>query len=183
MSTDGVHAVVLCEDQQQECFIRRFLMLRNYTWRGLYVKKPPPGRGSAEQFVREEFPRELTAYRSRSSRCAICLIVCIDADNLAVEERVNSLVKACADGGVSPRRNGEKVCFVVPKRNIETWLAYLRGEPVDEQTTYRKYSCPSDCQGDVERLDKMCREQKLRPEPPPSLPYACEEFGHLQLCH
>ncbi len=183
VSTEGVQVVILCEDQQQECFIRRFLMLRNYPMRGLYFKKPPLGRGSAEQFVREKFPRELTAYRSRSSRCAICLIVCIDADNLSVEERINSLMKACTDGGVSLRRNGERVCFVVPRRNIETWLACLRGEPVDEQKTYRKYSCPSDCQRDVERLDEMCRQQELGPGAPPSLLHACAEFEHLRLPH
>jgi hypothetical protein len=183
VSTGGVQVVILCEDQQQECFIRRFLILRRCESHELYVRKPRPGRGSAEQFVREEFPRELKAYRSRSSRCAVCLIVCIDADNLSVEERTNALMKACTDTGVSLRRNGEKVCFVVPKRNIETWLAYLRGEPVDEQGTYRKYSCPSDCQGDVKRLDEMCRQQKLRPNVPPSLALACEEFKLLHLRH
>lgn len=183
MSLEGVQVVILCEDQQQECFIRRFLILRKCESHELYVRKPRAGRGSAEQFVREEFPRELKAYRSRSTRRAICLIVCVDADNLSIEERTNSFVKACTEAGVSPRRKGEKVCFVVPKRNIETWLAYLRGESVDEQGTYRKYSCPSDCQADVKPLDDMCRQQKLRSGAPPSLARACEEFKLLQLRH
>ncbi len=70
---------------------------------------------------------------------------------------------------------------MIPKRNIETWLAYLRGEAVDEQTEYRKYDCPSDCQLDVERLDEMCRQRKFQADPPPSLAYACQEFKRLQL--
>lgn len=183
MSTDGIQVVILCEDQQQESFIRRFLMLRNCTMRELYIRKSPLGRGSAEQFVREEFPRELTAYRSQSRRRATCLIVCTDADSLSVEERMKSFTKTCMDAGVPFRRTGEHVCFLVPKRNIETWLAYLRGERIDEQTAYSKYRCPSDCQRDVERLDEMCRQQELRPGAPPSLSHACAEFEHFQLPH
>ena len=183
VSTEGVQVVILCEDQQQECFIQRFLNLRKCTMRRLYVRKAPPGRGSAEQFVREELSRELKAYRSQSSRCSTCLIVGTDADNLSVQERMESLMRACTDGGVPFREKDEQVCFMIPKRNIETWLAYLRGEAVDEETVYSKYPCPSDCQRDVERLDEMCRQQKLRPDPPPSLARACEEFRHLQLRH
>jgi hypothetical protein len=183
MNTGGVQVVILCEDQQQECFIRRFLILRKCDPHRFYVKKPGAGHGSAEQFVREEFPRELRAYRSRSSYCSTCLIVGTDADKLSVEERVKSLMKACTEGGIPLREEGEQVCFAVPKRNIETWLAYLRGESVDEQTEYRKYDCPSDCQQDVEHLDEMCRQRKFRPDPPPSLSHACEEFKRLHLQH
>lgn len=183
MSTASVQVVILCEDLQQECFIRRFLMLRGYRRHDFIHKLARAGCGSAEQFVREKFPRELTAYRSRSSRAATALIVCMDADNLSVEERVKSLTKACTDCRVPFRRGGEQVCFVVPKRNIETWLAYLRGEPVDEQAVYPKYDCQSKCQQDVERLDEMCRQRKFRPDPPPSLSQACEEFRRLQLPH
>ena len=181
MSTAGVQVVILCEDQQQECFIRRFLILRNYDPHRFYVRRPGAGRGSAEQFVREEFPRELKAYRSRSNRYSTCLVVGTDADRLSVEERVRSFLKACTDSGIPPREEGEQVCFMVPKRNVETWLAYLRGEPVDEETEYRKYDRPSDCQQDVESLDEMCRQRRLRPDPPPSLSYVCEEFRRLML--
>ncbi|MBM4024795.1 MAG: hypothetical protein FJ280_05225 [Planctomycetes bacterium] len=161
--------------------MRRFLLLRGWQMRDLHVEKPRPGHGSGEQFVRGEFPHQLTVYRSQSRRCAICLIVCIDADSLSVEERMKSLVKACADGGVPFREPDEQVCFAVPKRNIETWLAYLRGETVDESAVYPKYDCQSRCQHDVERLDAMCRQKKSTPVPPPSLLHACEEFRRFRL--
>jgi hypothetical protein len=181
MSTAGVQVVILCEDQQQESFIRRFLILRKCDPHKFRMIKPRPGRGSAEQFVREEFPRELRAYRSQRSRRSTCLVVGTDADKLAVEERVKSLAKACTEGGVPFRERDEQVCFMIPKRNIETWLAYLRGEAVDEQTVYPRYPCPSDCQQDVKRLDEICRQRKLKPDIPPSLARACEEFKYLQL--
>jgi hypothetical protein len=184
MSTKGVQVVILCEDLQQECFIRHLFRLRGYQKHQLRPEKPRPGCGSGEQFVREQFPRELANCRRRRRSHPgtwLCLIVCMDADTQTVEDRVKSLRKACTDAGVPFRGEGEQVCFVVPKRNIETWLAYLRGEPVDEQAEYRKYACPSDCQRDVEHLDEMCRQQKLKPVPPPSLSHACEEFKRLQL--
>lgn len=151
--------------------------------RDLRVEKPRAGRGSGEQFVRKEFPHQLAVYRSQSTRRAICLIVCVDADIASVDERIRSFMMACRDDGIPFRTPDEQVCFVIPKRNIETWLAYLRGESVNEQTVYPKYDCQSKCQQDVKCLDQMCRQKQLRSNPPPSLVCACEEFKHLQLCH
>lgn len=186
MSTKGVQVVILCEDLQQECFIRRLLKLRGCKKYHFRSEKRPPSCGSGEQFVRKQFPRELDKCRSRwrsHPGTRLCLIVCMDADTQTVEDRVRSLRKACDDGGVQFRGQDEPVCLVVPKRNIETWLAYLRGETVDEETVYPKYDCQSKCQQGVERLDEMCRHKRLRPSPPPSLLVACDEFGRFQLRH
>ena len=60
-----VRIVVLCEDKQQEVFIRRFLIAMGWCKHRMRFEKAPAGRGAAEQFVRTRFPRELKAYRSK----------------------------------------------------------------------------------------------------------------------
>ena len=74
-------------------------------------------------------------------------------------------------------RPDERVLLVIPKRNIETWLAYLRGEAVDEETEYRRYDCESRCRADVDRLDEMCGRGELENVPPPSLERCCKDFN------
>lgn len=181
MSRDAVGVVILSEDIQLECFIRRFLLKRNWNTHQIRTETLPQGRGSGEQWVREKFLNELKAYRSRSSRAATCLIVASDADDKTVKERIQTFEKMCAENGVDFRQQNERVAFIIPRRNIETWLAHLRGESVDEVESYSKYQYESDCRDQVAKLDEMCRQQKLVPEPPPSLASACDEFKRLAI--
>ena len=179
MSRDAVGVVILSEDTQSECFIRRFLHKRGWDRRQIRTETLPRGKGSGEQWVREKFINELKAYRSRSSRAATCLIVASDADDKTVEQRIQTFKAMCAEAGVPYRNEGERVAFIIPRRNIETWLAFLRGENVNEVQSYRKYGYEAECRDQVVRLDEMCRRQKLEPEPPPSLETACNEFKRI----
>ena len=179
MSANSVEVVVLCEDRQQEVFIRRFLQRRGrerHVFRSLIS---PAGRGSGEQWVRERFPRELQAHRSQRGRRDAWLFVAIDADAQSVADRVNAFSQACRDAQIPFRTQDEPVVFVIPKRNIETWLAYLRGTSVNEVDAYPKYENESDCKTQVDKLDVLCRRQKLEPDPPPSLDIACKEFRRI----
>ena len=179
MSRDAVGVVILAEDIQTECFIRRFLVRQGWDRRQIRTETSPRGQGSGEQWVRGKFVNELKAYRSRATRAATRLIVASDADNQTVSEQIQTFRQACVEAKVPFRNNGEHVAFIIPRRNIETWLAYLRGETVDEVTTYRKYQDPSECRSEVARLDDMCRKQKLEDKPPSSLESACVEFGRV----
>jgi hypothetical protein len=108
------------------------------------------------------------------------LIVASDADEKTVEERIQTFKDACVEANIPFRKEKEQICFVIPRRNIETWLAYLRGESVDELKVYRKYDNESDCRAQVVNLDEMCRRQALKPEPPPpSLVATCDEFKRI----
>ncbi len=62
MSIRRVKIVLLCEDSQHEAFARRFLKGMGWNTRELRVEKSPSASGSAEQWVREEFPNELRIY-------------------------------------------------------------------------------------------------------------------------
>jgi hypothetical protein len=174
--------IVLCEDTQTECFIRMFLR-RRLGWcnsRNIRFEVLPKGAGSGEQWVRKGFLKELKAYRSRKALAQTCLIIAIDADTLTVPQRLRQFEEACAAGNIPFRGDGERVAFIIPKRNIETWFAYLRGETaINEEASYRRYSSESDCRDDVVKLEEMCARQQLAPVPPPSLEYACQEFNRI----
>ena len=179
MSRQPVQTVILCEDRQQECFVRRFLLERGVNRRSIRVQQSPRSKGSADQWVRESFPIELRAYRSKCNYLPNCLLVVVDADVQTVQEKVKRLETECRNQGVPFRGSDERVAFIVPKRNIETWLAYLRGERCDESATYPRLENESDCQPGVERLAEMCRQGMLEESPPESLRLACGEFQRL----
>jgi len=174
----NVQLVLLCEDRQHEVFCRRFLKKAGWSTRRMRVEIAPSGRGSGEQFVRERFPTELSAYRSNRNILAEGLIVILDGDNRGVDERMKELDLECRRTGFSPRNEEDKgVAVLVPTWNIETWLAYLSGENVDEtRSNYPRLNCERDCQSYVDVLYEMCLKNQLRQPSPPSLDAACEEY-------
>ena len=165
--------VLLCEDSQHEAFVRRFLKRRKLDTRHLRVEKCPGG--SAEQFVRERYPVELKALRSRHAKTV--LIVVIDGDSDGVQMRRASLAAACGAANVEDRTADEPVVVIVPTWNIETWLAYLAGGAVDETSGgYPRLDKEGDCQPHVEALAAMCEQGHLRTPAPASLQDACGEY-------
>ncbi|WP_437291033.1 hypothetical protein [Sorangium sp. So ce406] len=139
---EGVNAIVLCEDLQAWVFARRALLKLGYDARRIRViQYPRDGRGGAgEQHVRERYPDELKAYRSRAARMKMALIVHVDADTITVRDRLDALERELRQRDVAPRAQDEAVALLVPKRNIETWIHFfLGGGPVNEETVYPKF--------------------------------------------
>lgn len=170
-----VQLVLLCEDKQQEVFGRRFLNAVGWETRSMRVEKAPAGRGAGEQFVRERFPRELKAHRSRP--VSQVLVVMMDGDAEGPMARLNQLDKACREGGIAERARDERVAVFIPTWNIETWLAYLDGESVEEgRPDYPRLASERECQRHVDALAQMCRSEKLREPEPFSLEAACREY-------
>jgi hypothetical protein len=172
-----VNVVLLCEDKQLSAFSRRFLKSRGFSIQE--IKRPSSG-GSRKQWITEEYPKQLKIVRQREGAA---LIVCTDADELTVECRIADLDEACGKMNIAPRKADEKVVMVVPKWNIETWLAYLRGEDFNENDddTKRYAGFEKDCKKDVQELVNMCYEkQKLKEPIPNSLKVACKEYQKLK---
>ena len=123
---------------------------------------------------------ELKAYRGQRNRgMKSGVIAVIDADKREVQDRVRGFDKACEEQDVPRRKPDECVLYVIPKRNIETWLAYLRGETVNEETAYPRHVSPRSCDREVDRLDAMCTDRRLEGEPPTSLVRCCDEFQNF----
>jgi len=172
----NVNVVILCEDRQHEAFARRFLERAGRGPRIQRVVVSPQGRGSAEQFVREQFARELAFYRARQYKVGQALIVLIDADGRDVAARVRQVESSCVEAGDERRQADERVAIFVPARNIETWFAYLEGQTVNENDRYPRLERERDCQQHVGCLYDMCQRGALRQPSPPSLETACAEY-------
>lgn len=173
----GVRVISLCEDLQTDVFVRRFLR-RRFPRREFRPLVPPPGSQSGEQWVREQYPDQLRAIREKKKAY---LIVVIDADNGTTSRRRAQLDAACDEKKIPKRKASDPVLMVVPRRNIETWLAYLGGATVDEDTKYRGLQHARDCGPHANRLYAMCHEaQRLDEGAPPSLREACKEYPRLQ---
>ena len=173
----GVRVISLCEDLQTDVFVRRFLR-RRFPRREFRPLVPPPGSQSGEQWVREQYPDQLRAIRGKKDAY---LIVVIDADKGTTSRRRAQLDAACDDKRVPRRSASDPVLIVVPRRNIETWFAYLGGATVDEETEYPRLQRERDCDPHANRLYAMCHEaQRLDEGAPPSLQEACEEYGRLR---
>ena len=170
--------VLLCEDTQHESFVRRYLNTVGWSTRRLRVERALGGRGSAEQFVRTRFPDELAEYRRRP-HVAQALIV-VDGDNRGVGGRQAELDEACRESEVPVRQADERVVVLVPTWNVETWIAYLDGQTVEEmRSDYPRLRKPRQCQQHVDTLADMRRGDGLRAPAPPSLEAACAEYRRL----
>ena len=123
------------------------------------------------------YPDQLRAIRSRQGAL---LIVVIDADRHTTQQRRAQLDEECKAQEVPPRTDTDPVMILVPRRNIETWFAYLDGESVDESEDYSAWRS-RDPRGFAEELYRMChRAQRLRDPAPPSLEESCGEYSRLQ---
>ena len=177
MSMRRVRIVLLCEDSQHEAFARRFLKGMGWNTRELRVEKSPSASGAAEQWVRERFPIELRIYRKRKPLAASTLIAMIDADSKNVQDRINEFQKECKSHQVPFRTRDEAVAIVVPKRNIETWIHYLKGEGVNEEDTYSKLDRERGCKPAADNLVKFCTSTGLAADAPSALLAACDEYS------
>jgi hypothetical protein len=108
------------------------------------------------------------------------LVVVMDADAGPTGDRHIQMEQQCRTDGIETRKPEDPVIVAVPRRNIETWFEYLRGEPVDEAIDYPRLRREGDCKLLADRLYDMCHEQQRLDEPaPPSLREACDEYRNL----
>lgn len=175
----NVRIVLLCEDQQHEAFARKFFKKAGWNLRDFRVVRAPTAKGAADSFVCQRFPDELQALRSKRGEKAY-LVVILDGDAQGVDHRKASLNANCHDRDVEPPADSDQVLVAVPTWNIETWLAYLGGESVDETNRdYPRLDRPRDCRALVEQLVTMCNKNDLRSPHPLSLEDTCVQYRRL----
>lgn len=182
--------IVLCEDVLHEVFIRWFIKER---W-GIDNRKMSFDRnklgGSGEQYVRENYQKQLEIYRQRNSHAKTILVVVTDADTKSVQQRNAELDKAAiaqTDTGQKidaySRKPDEPVLHVIPRRNIETWLVYLMDKKPNEDDDYKDMRTfrgqESKAAPYIKILAKRCRDKKDLDDAPPSLIEACKEIDRI----
>jgi hypothetical protein len=184
MSRHSVDIVILCEDQQHNSFVRNILRHRkgaDFNHHKVRSVFSPKGSQDARQFIFVKFPLEVAVHRSRAAHQNVCLIVVIDSDNVSVLERKNQLNELLAREQREPVSGTERIALLVPQRNIETWIQYLKGESVDETTTYPRLKRPRECKPLATAMSDMCRTT-VPDEAPESLKDACAEIQRICQC-
>jgi len=181
MSKYKSQIMILCEDKQQQVFARSFLLGIGFHHRRLYFRICPRGKQSGEQFVRQNYPSGVRAYRSKKNHLLIGLVVMIDADNDTVEKRLQELDSSLASDSQEIRQQNGNIVIFIPKRNIETWIHYLMGKEVDEETVYTKLQKEGDCKIYINELLKSCHiHNDLEQNAPPSLHKARNELNKIK---
>lgn len=127
--------VLLVEDDRHKMLLNRYLLEFGLNYHQIRTEPFPAGRGSAEQWVRNEFARQVAAYRRRQAKSA--LVVAIDADNHTVAQRIAQLDHALEEQHKPAITDEEQIARLVPKRNIETWILCLNLHTVNEETDYK----------------------------------------------
>jgi hypothetical protein len=173
--------MILMEDKQQRAFVARLLQQLGYERHKLRLLPLPAGEGSGEQYVREHYVEQLQEIRRRSGHLQLALVVVLDADSEDVAERQRQLAHQVQTANLEQRTADERIVHLIPRRNIETWIAYLLGQPVNETDRYpRLTGRERDCQPAVDRFVELYRSnQQLPANCPPSLVTALGELRRL----
>jgi hypothetical protein len=175
--------IVIVEDEHHKQVIYKYLKIRNLKQHAIRIEMSPSGEGSAENWVRKKFVKEVSTYRSRNRYAQTALIVAIDADTGSVQDRLKQLDQELTDNGkerVTPE--AERIARLVPKRNIETWILCLNEENVDEETDYK--STRNDWNNLIPQAAESLSDWRSKAEPPKfcvdSLRCGIGELNHLE---
>lgn len=185
MSLDrATHVVLLCEDKRHEQFCRRFLSERGVSHRRIRSLVAPPGCGDAKAWVREHYPMELKAYRTKANHLSNSFVVMTDVDHESHQQRRSSLRKTCQLAGLADAMPNERILVALPKWSIETWILTLMDEPMSEETrvqTWHKQRANLYCNQAAKRLAQFCTGTPLTRSWPelPTLGDACVQFTRL----
>lgn len=171
--------VILCEDAQHECFIRRYLRTLGFNHRQFRVRPYPAGSRSGEQWVRETYPVEVRALRRQANHTSASLIAVTDADTLSVEQRTKQLDDALHAAGITRRQGHERIVLVVPRRNIESWVHFAETQQIDETTDFKPRYRDTKATSAADLAIDVCRPSADRSRVPPSLASACLELQRV----
>ena len=168
--------MILCEDKAQLDFIKGYCKEAGWDNRAIISQDLcPAGSQSAEQWVRERFERTLRTFRGKYGQGrSVILLVMIDGDKFSVSERKKQLQQNVQCTAQEP------VALFVPKRNIQSWMAFLDGDFENEEKDYKqKYQRQSPNSKYGRNLRKFCLSSS--PEKlPSSLEDACKEWEKIE---
>jgi hypothetical protein len=105
--------------------------------------------GGNVDLVLHDFPAQVHACRQRHKRAKTLLIVVVDADEFAVDERRLQLNAHLKLAGLAELTADDPVALLIPRRHVETWIRSLLGDTVSED---------DDCKG----RKKLTREEVLQ---------------------
>lgn len=170
---------ILGEDskKRQQNMIRKYLKKRGFTDRQIRDLPCPAGETPGISFVLSRYDSEV--HDLRAAAYSRGLVVAIDADEETVSTRKAQLDEKLDEAGEPARGQQEAIAIVVPKRNIETWIWYLDGNLVDENTDYKRTFVRDNhnmAQAKIVFAEFIVSGQPPSPNCPPSLEDARDEL-------
>ncbi|MEG3955751.1 hypothetical protein [Microcoleus sp. herbarium2] len=189
---DLPEVTILCEDIDQERFIRQYLICRGLDEHKIKDFGNPKGRviENNNALIVEHYPALIKSHRRRKYR-NIAVVVMIDADEDSVSDKMRSLHKkideAAGNLNKDTRLPNEKVAIFVPARNIETWFYYImEGQECNETNDYKNDNMSAEeriklAKSAAKKLATEICPQGVDRIALPSLRYACTELQRLQL--
>ncbi|MCK4340890.1 MAG: hypothetical protein KAY37_04115 [Phycisphaerae bacterium] len=176
----GVRWVLLCEDSNHIRFARYVFLKLGYSYHELRVQQSPPGKGAAEQWVRKQYANEVRVHRRKASSQQVGLAVVIDADRHTVKERHAQLSKELTNAELPDRGSNERIVLWVPRRHIETWVAYLLEHDVNEEDDCKSLVRDVDYRPPTDRFVSLSHDRDEKPvELLPSISVAFDELDRL----
>ena len=191
---DLPEVTILCEDIDQERFIRQYLICCGLEEHKIKDYGNPKGRviENNNALIVKHYPDLMKSHRRRKYR-NLAVVVMIDADEDSVSDKMRSLHKtldeAAGNLNKDTRLPNEKVAIFVPARNIETWFYYINnnmeGQECNENTDYKDDNMSAEERIKLAKsaANKLAREicpQGVDRITLPSLRYACTELQRLQ---
>ena len=189
---DLPEVTILCEDIDQERFIRQYLICRGLEEHKIKDYGNPKGRAveNNNALIVEHYPDIIKSHRRRKHR-NLAVVVMIDADEDSVSDKMRSLHKkldeAAGNLNKDTRLPNEKVAIFVPARNIETWFYYImEGQECNEITKYKDDNMSAEeriklAKSAAKKLATEICPQGVDRITLPSLRYACTELQRLQI--
>lgn len=189
---DLPEVTILCEDIDQERFIREYLICRGLEEHKIKDFGNPKGRAveNNNALIVEHYPDIIKTHRRRSKYRNLAVVVMIDADKDSVSDKMRSLHKkldeAAGNLNKDTRLPNEKVAIFVPARNIETWFYYImEGQECNEITKYKDDNMSAEeriklAKSAAKKLATEICPQGVDRITLPSLRYACTELQRLQ---
>ena len=192
---DLPEVTILCEDIDQERFIREYLICCGLDDRRIKDFGNPKGKTikNNNALIVKHYPELIKSYRSRNYR-NIAVVVMIDADEDSLDDRMRSLNIALDEtaGNLNkdPRFSNEKIAIFVPARNIETWFHYINsdmsGQEYNEITDYKDKKMSTKERIELAKKSARILASEICPHgldriSLPSLRYACRELQRLKL--
>ena len=186
---------ILCEDIDQERFIREYLICRG--WDKRKIKDFGNAKGQTiknnNASIVRYYPDLIRSYRQRKYR-NIAVVVMTDDDTKTLSYKMRSFHKALDEttGNLNQdtRRSDDKVAIFVPARNIETWFRYINsypsGQECDEITDYKDKTMSKEEKIELAERSARILAREICPQGVdaialPSLRYACSELQRLWL--
>lgn len=174
--SDRFQYIILCEDSQMDTFLRSLLKYERISNHKIRTVPLPAGQGCGEKHVRNSILREVQ-YIHQHNYKKIFLIVCIDADNYTIEDRRNDLIGIVKNTIRAWKFEEEPMMLWIPKREIETWLAFLDGKDVNEEMSFKHSGHPLSCKLEAEKMALFCRgEYDFSKAMLPSIKAAKDEY-------